>query len=210
MTAGEATVYVVDDEPSVRKSLARLIGTAGFKVTTFASAREYLKQASCEGPSCLLLDVRMPEMGGLDLQDELTSAGLSTPIIFITGHGSIPMSVKAIKAGAVDFIEKPFDDQTLLDAINVAIGRDRKYKLEQAAIHEIQKRFDSLTPREQEVFALVARGLLNKQIAFELKISENTVKIHRSRVMDKMNAESVADLVRMAEKTSADKAEMHE
>jgi RNA polymerase sigma factor (sigma-70 family) len=168
-------------------------------VETFASAREYLKQDPCEGPACLVLDVRMPDMSGLDLQDELTSAGLGMPIIFITGHGNVPMSVKAVKAGAVDFIEKPFDDQTLLDAINEAVKRDRKSKLDQAEINEIQKRIDSLTKREKEVFALVVRGLLNKQIAFELGTSEKTVKVHRGRVMEKMQAESLSDLVRIAE-----------
>ena len=140
MTTADVTVFVVDDDVSVRKSVARLIESVGLKVETFASAREYLKQDPCEGPACLVLDVRMPDMSGLDLQDELTSAGLSMPIIFITGHGNVPMSVKAVKAGAVDFIEKPFDDQTLLGAINEAIKRDRKSKLDQAEINEIQKR----------------------------------------------------------------------
>ena len=157
MTGSDVTVFVVDDDVAVRKSLKRLIESVGYKVETFASAREYLAQAPCAGPACLVLDVRMPEMSGLDLQDELTSAGLSIPIIFITGHGNVPMSVKAIKAGAVDFIEKPFDDQMLLDAINEAIERDKKLKLDQAEIHEAQKRLDSLTRREKEVFALVVR-----------------------------------------------------
>ncbi len=205
MTTADVTVFVVDDDVSVRKSVARLIESMGLKVETFASAREYLKQDPCEGPACLVLDVRMPEMSGLDLQDELTSAGLSMPIIFITGHGNVPMSVKAVKAGAVDFIEKPFDDQTLLDAINEAIKRDRKSKLDQAEINEIQKRVDSLTKREKEVFAFVVQGFLNKQIAFELGTSEKTVKVHRGRVMEKMQAESLADLVRMAERIGIDK-----
>ncbi len=208
MTTADVTVFVVDDDVSVRKSVARLIESVGLKVETFASAREYLKQDPCEGPACLVLDVRMPEMSGLDLQDELTSAGLSMPIIFITGHGNVPMSVKAVKAGAVDFIEKPFDDQTLLDAINEAIKRDRKSKLDQAEINEIQKRVDSLTKREKEVFALVVQGLLNKQIAFELGTSEKTVKVHRGRVMEKMQAESLADLVRMAERIGIDKTKI--
>ena len=199
MTSTEATVFVVDDDPSVRKSLSRLIESVGLKVETFASAREYMQQDPYEGPSCLVLDIRMPEMSGLDLQEKLTPAGLNIPIIFITGHGNIPMSVKALKAGAMDFIEKPFDDQTLLDAINEAVERDRKSKLEQAAISEIQKRIDSLTPREHEVFALVVQGLLNKQIAFDLGTSEKTIKVHRRRVMEKLQAKSLADLVRMAE-----------
>ncbi len=210
MTTADVTVFVVDDDVSVRKSVARLIQSVGLKVETFASAREYLKQDPCEGPACLVLDIRMPEMSGLDLQDELTSAGLSMPIIFITGHGNVPMSVKAVKAGAVDFIEKPFDDQTLLNAINEAIKKDRKSKLDQAEINEIQKRVDSLTKREKEVFALVVRGLLNKQIALELGTSEKTVKVHRGRVMEKMQAESLADLVRMAERIGIDKTKIPE
>lgn len=208
MTAADVTVFVVDDDVAVRKSLKRLIHSVGYKVETFASAREYLKQDPCEGPACLVLDVRMPEMSGLDLQDELTAAGLGIPIIFITGHGSVPMGVKAIKAGAVDFIEKPFDDQLLLDAINEAIEKDRKLKLNQAEISGVYKRFDTLTRREKEVFALVVRGLLNKQIAFELGASEKTVKVHRGRVMEKMQAESLADLVRMAEKLNLDQAKI--
>lgn len=205
MTSTEATVFVVDDDPSIRKSLTRLIASVGFKVETFASAQEYLKQDPCEGPACLVLDVRMPGMSGLDLQAELTSTGLCIPMIFITGHGNVPMSVKAMKAGAVDFIEKPFDEQTLLDAINEAVKRDRKAKLAQAEISEIQKRTDYLTPREHEVFSLVVQGLLNKQIAFELDTSEKTIKVHRGQVMKKMQAESLADLVRMAEKIGLDK-----
>jgi len=200
MTAPEATVFIVDDDSSVRSALARLVKSLGLPVETFASAQEFLNENHPEAPSCLVLDIRMPGLSGLDLQEELASAGLTMPIIFITGHGSVPQSVRAMKAGAVDFLEKPFDDQALLDAIHQAIEKDRQARQEQMDIAEIQQRVDLLTPREREVFALVVTGMLNKQIAFKLGISQKTVKVHRARVMEKMQAESVADLVRSAEK----------
>ena len=198
----EATVFVIDDDASVRTALKRLIQSIGFHVKTFDSAQAFLEQSPRDKPGCLILDVRMPGMSGIELQEQLTNAGRRTPIIFITGHGSIPMSVKAVKAGAVDFIEKPFDDQKLIDAINTALKEDEKYRLEHTEIKDIQHRVDSLTPREHEVFSLVISGMLNKQIAFDLGMSEKTVKVHRARVMQKMKAESLADLVRMAEKVS--------
>jgi len=202
MTQVEATVFVVDDDASVRTALKRLIQSIGFQVKTFDSAQAFLEHGPHDKPACLILDVRMPGISGIELQKQLTNAGFLMPIIFITGHGSIPMSVKAVKAGAVDFIEKPFDDQKLIDAINIALKEDEKYRLEHAEIKNIQRRVDSLTPREHEVFSLVVTGMLNKQIAFDLGMSEKTVKVHRARVMQKMKAESLADLVRMAEKVS--------
>ncbi len=200
MTPADATVFVVDDDTSVRTALKRLIQSLGFNVKTFDSAQAFLKQKPHDGPACLVLDVRMPGMSGIELQQRLTKAGLGMPIIFITGHGNIPMSVQAMKAGAVDFIEKPFEDQKLIDAINLAIKKNKKFRTEHAEIENLQRHVDSLTPREHEVFILVVSGMLNKQIAFDLGMSEKTVKVHRARVMDKMKAKSLADLVRMAEK----------
>ena len=199
MTPGEATVFVVDDDTSVRVALKRLVESLGFKAKTFDSAQAFLERGPHNGPACLILDVRMPGMSGMELQEQLIHAGLGIPIIFITGHGSIPMSVKAMKSGAVDFIEKPFDDQKLIDAINTALKEDEKFRIEQAQIKDVQCRIDSLTSREHEVFSLVVTGLLNKQIAFDLGMSEKTVKVHRARIMQKMKAESLADLIRMAE-----------
>jgi len=200
MTPAEATVFVVDDDTSVRSALKRLIQSLGFKVETFDSAQAFLEQGPHAGLACLVLDVRMPGMSGIELQQQLTKAGLGMPIVFITGHGNIPMSVQAMKAGAVDFIEKPFEDQKLIDAINIAIKKNKKFRTEHAEIKDLQRCVDSLTPREHEVFILVVSGMLNKQIAFDLGMSEKTVKVHRARVMDKMKAKSLADLVRMAEK----------
>lgn len=200
MLEDDPIVFIVDDDDSVRRALARLIKSVDLNVETFASAHDFLKRQPHNGPACLLLDIRMPGLSGLDLQDELVAAGRTLPIIFISGHGSIPLSVRAMKAGAVDFIEKPFEDQTLLDAINQSLKKDRQAKLEQAEVGEIQRQVDSLTPREREVFALVVSGKLNKQIAFELGTSERTIKAHRARVMKKMQASSLADLIRLAEK----------
>jgi len=200
MLEDDPIVFIVDDDDSVRKALTRLINSVGLNVETFASAHDFLKRKSHNGPACLVLDIRMPGLSGLDLQDELVAAGRAFPIIFISGHGNIPISVRAMKAGAVDFIEKPFEDQALLDAINHSLKKDRQTKLEQAELREIQQLVDSLTPREREVFTLVVSGKLNKQIAFELGTTERTIKAHRARVMKKMQAKSLADLIRLAEK----------
>jgi RNA polymerase sigma factor (sigma-70 family) len=197
-----STVFVVDDDALVRRSLERLIHSVGLQVRCFASAKEFLECRRPEGAACIVLDVRMPGLSGLDLQSELASAGLDMPVVFVTGHGTVPMSVRAMKAGAVDFLQKPFDDQVLLDAVQRGIDQDRQALAEQAGQKELEDRLESLTPREQEVFALVVTGLLNKQIAGELGTSEKTIKVHRARVMQKMEADSLADLVRMGEKLS--------
>ena len=195
-----ATVFVVDDDAAVRRSLERLIRTVGLDVVTFSTAQEFLEHGPLDGPGCLVLDVRMPGLSGLDLQNKLTEAGFGIPVIIMTGHGTIPMSVRAMKAGAVDFLQKPFDEQVLLDAVNQALERDRETRKTEAQRLEALRRMEALTPREREVFEQVVRGLLNKQIAGELGSSEKTVKVHRGRVMQKMQAGSLADLVRMAER----------
>jgi RNA polymerase sigma factor (sigma-70 family) len=200
MVEQQPTVFVVDDDESVRRSLERLVRSVGLNVETFATAREFLSADRPNWPVCLVLDVRMPGMSGLDLQEELIAAGYSMPVIFLTGHGDIPMSVRAMKAGAVDFLQKPFSDQDLLDAIHRAIDQDTRARQERTEVSEIQRRVDSLTPREREVLALVVQGRLNKQIAYELGLSEKTVKAHRARVMEKMQADSLAHLVRLADK----------
>lgn len=200
MTSLDATVFIVDDDPLVRDALKSLIKSVGLNVHTFSSAREFLDHDHPDEPCCLVLDVRMPLLSGLGLQDELAKRDFTIPVIFITGHGTVPLSVRAMKAGAMDFIQKPFEDQDLLDAIYLAIKQDRQVKLLQAETRQIKQRLKSLTPREYEVFALVVAGMLNKQIAFDLEMSEHTVKTHRARVMKKMQAESLADLVRLSEK----------
>ena len=194
-----AVIAIVDDDLSVREGLSSLIRSAGWRVETFASAQEFLARPRAETPSCLVLDLQMPGLSGLDLQKRMGAVGLEIPIVFLTGHGNIPASVQAMKAGAVEFLTKPFDDQELLRAVQEAIERDRRTRKQHADLRELQDRYESLTAREREVMQQVVSGLLNKQVAAELNIAEYTVKIHRGRVMRKMHADSLADLVRMAE-----------
>ena len=192
-------IYVVDDDASVRDSTELMLKSVGFNVKTFGSAQDFLKANLQEDLGCLVLDVRMPEISGLDLQEKLVSAKTPLPVIFITGHGTVPMSVRAMKAGAVDFLQKPFEEQDLLDAINRAIAEQREIKSKKDQAEELQLRLEALTPREYEVFSLLVTGMANKEIAFELGASERTIKAHRARIMEKMNAGSLADLVRFAE-----------
>jgi FixJ family two-component response regulator len=200
MSAEEAIVFVVDDDRAVREGTRSLIESVGLRVETFRTAQEFLSSPRPDAPGCLVLDVRMPGLSGLDLQRELADAGTPIPIVFITGHSDVPIAVQAMKAGAVEFLTKPFRDQQLLDAVQQAIDRDRVLRRQRAELAELRTRYQSLTPREREVMALVVAGLLNKQAAGELGTSEITVKVHRAQVMRKMQADSVADLVRMAER----------
>jgi FixJ family two-component response regulator len=196
----DAVVYVVEDDEGVRRALARLLRSVGLSVETFASAKAFLEYPRPDRPACLVLDVRLPGPSGLELQTALGRAQSTLPIIFITGHGTVPMSVRAMKAGAVDFLQKPFDDHELLETVQRALGRSRHARTEHSERATLQNRFHALTPREQEVLSLVVTGMLNKQIAARLGAAEKTIKVHRGRVMKKMAAESVADLVRMAQR----------
>ena len=195
----EPIVFVVDDDPSMRKALANLFRSVGLRAEVFGSARELLESELPDVASCLVLDIRLPGPSGLDFQAELAKANIQIPIIFMTGHGDIPMTVKAMKAGAIDFLTKPFRDQDMLDAVATAIERDRTRRKDQKAVAELRAVFETLTTRERDVFALVASGLMNKQSAAEIGLAEITVKIHRGHIMRKMGARSLADLVRMAE-----------
>jgi FixJ family two-component response regulator len=194
------TVFIVDDDRGMRQAIQDLVESVGLRAEAFATGEDFLRTKHTGCPSCLVLDVRLPQMSGLDFQRRLTETGMQIPIIFVTAHGDIPMSVRALKSGAVEFLTKPFRDQDLLDAIQQALQRDRAAHEQNAEIHALQERYHALTPREQQVMALVVSGMLNKQIASEIGASEATVKIHRGNVMHKMEAESVVDLVRMADR----------
>jgi len=200
VTEQKPVIYVVDDDPSLRKALERLLRSAGHDARIFASALEFLNFSHPDAPGCLILDIKMSKLGGLELQQLLAEKGISFPIVFITGHGTVPASVKAFKAGAMDFLQKPFKDSELLDAVARGIETHRRLRQAQHEMRELQARLNTLTPREREVFRLVPSGMLNKQVAFELGIGEKTIKVHRARVMEKMLAQSFADLVRFAEK----------
>ncbi|MFZ0294764.1 MAG: response regulator transcription factor [Candidatus Sulfotelmatobacter sp.] len=193
-------VFVVDDDPSVRSSLKFLLSTVGLQVESFDSADSFLHKNSPDVPSCLVLDVRLPGLSGLDFQRELVARNIHIPVVFLTGHGDIPMSVRAMKAGAVEFLTKPFRDQDLLDAVRIALERDHRRREQEKEVIDLQRRFDSLTAREQQVISMLVSGMLNKQIAGQLGTAESTVKVQRSRAMEKMHAESLVDLVRMIEK----------
>ena len=195
-----SVVFVVDDDPSVRSSLKFLLSSVGLQVESFDSAETFLQRKPPDAPSCLVLDVRLRGLSGLDFQRELAARNIRIPIVFVTGHGDIPMSVRAMKAGAIEFLTKPYRDQDLLDAVRIALERDRVRREQEKDLTDLRQRFESLTPREQEVISMAVLGMLNKQIADQLGTAENTVKVHRSRAMEKMNAQSFADLVRMIEK----------
>ncbi len=203
MNEDKATVFVVDDDPSMRRALESLLGSVGLSVRLFSSAPEFMRSEPGDTPGCIVLDVRLPGMSGLAFQQELAKAGIALPVIFVTGHGDVPMSVRAMKAGAVEFLTKPFDDQVLLDAIHAAIERDRARRRDDASLASLRARFEGLTERERQVMGHVAAGRVNKRIADELGLSVVTVKVHRGQVMRKMQAKSVAELVRMADRLAA-------
>jgi len=198
--AAVPTVFIIDDDRGMRQSIQDLVESVGLRAESFATGEEFLKRKRTNDPSCLVLDVRLPQMSGLDFQRQLAETGMQIPIIFVTAHGDVPMSVRALKSGAVEFLTKPFRDQDLLDAIHQALQRDRTAQEQKAEIHDLQGRYHALTGREQEVMTLVVSGMLNKQIASEIGASEATVKVHRGNVMHKMQAGSVVDLLRMADK----------
>jgi RNA polymerase sigma factor (sigma-70 family) len=200
MTEPASVVFVVDDDPSIRRAIKRLVESVGLQVELFGAAQEFLQSQPRDIPSCLVLDIRLPGISGLDFQRELAEAKNNIPIIFISAHGDVPMAVRAMKAGAVEFLTKPFRDQDLLDAVQVALDRDRARREREGEIATLRERFESLSPREHEVVAMVVSGMLNKQTAAELGTTENTVKVHRSRAMEKMQAQSLAELVKMVER----------
>ena len=200
MTQPASVVFVVDDDPSVRRAIKLLLESIGLEVELFGSAQEFLPRGPTKGPGCLILDVRLPGVSGLDFQRQLNEAKINIPIIFISAHGDVPMTVRAMKAGAIEFLTKPFRDQDLLDAVQVALERDRARRQREGEIATLRERFESLSAREREVVAMVVSGMLNKQIAAKIGITENTVKVHRSRAMEKMQAQSLADLVKMVER----------
>ncbi|MBV8338128.1 MAG: response regulator transcription factor [Alphaproteobacteria bacterium] len=206
MPDATSTVIVIDDDPGIRESIGSLLRSVGLQATLFASVDEFLTAGRPAGPACLVLDVRLPGRSGLDLQRELAAANIRVPIIFITGYGDIPMSVEAMKGGAIEFLTKPFRDQDLLDAIQLGLERDRAWLENERSVAGLRARFETLTPREREVMALVVAGRLNKQIAYEIGVSEITVKVHRGQVMRKMRAASLPDLARMADRLNISNA----